>query len=154
MRRISRLTLCTRRAFVYYLAIFLYLGSINTPEYLTHVGVQKPTYSPARGFCHAPTLSIAVLTMDRSHSLKRLLSSLQRVRYSCSRVHLSIYIDIPRGLRLMTPTLFRWQMKSGGDMVEKMWCYSLITSVWQEIGSLSRQRIWMTIYLSWKTTWR
>lgn len=49
--------------------------------------------------CTAPTVLIAVLTMDRVLSLRRLLLSLAHARYECSPVHLTFYVDMPRQTR-------------------------------------------------------
>ena len=49
--------------------------------------------------CTAPTVLIAVLTMDRALPLARLLSSLARARYECSPVDLTFYVDMPRQTR-------------------------------------------------------
>lgn len=59
-----------------------------------HVG--RSLHVSSERNCEAPIVLIAVLTMNRVRSLKRLLSSLTHTRYGCSLVDLTFYIDMPR----------------------------------------------------------
>jgi len=58
-------------------------------------GTLSSQYVLERKQCEAPTLHIAVLTMSRADSLRRLTVSLKRAYYGCAQVHLSFYIDMP-----------------------------------------------------------
>ena len=80
----------------------------------THVSETRITPFMPPADCEAPSVYIAVLTMDRVISLKRLLLSLANSKFDCVHVDLSIYIDMlpaepchfPDAVRLATT--FKW----------------------------------------------
>lgn len=114
MARLIRYIKRNERASACWFAAIFYFILTDTLKNLTHVGEQGSTQLSSRGVCRAPTVSIAVLTVNRTRSLKRLLSSLQRARYGCAKAHLSVYIDVPRGTQrhehgvVRLTNQFRW----------------------------------------------